>query len=276
MMDHGTPPERRQGSRGSFSVFRDALYSMLRWIARHVRGFYAAVVAFLTVGFVVGLLAAAVFGAFATVVEEGLTQGFDERVLHWIAQHRGDVLDEVMLEITALGNGAVLLMLVLVASVFLWLTQHKWSVYLLLLAVIGGDILNSVLKGFFQRPRPTVVEAVDSVTSMSFPSGHAMTSFITYGAVAYLVGRLEPTRTLRIVTWAFAGLIVVAIGVSRMYLGVHYPSDVLGGFLGGLAWLAFVAAGLTAVRFFSRRKPDIEEEEKDIHAEEERAAGVRA
>lgn len=261
--------------RGSFSVVTDPLYSMLRWIGRHVRGFYGAVLAFLTLGLAVGLAAAAVFGALAAVVEEGLTQGFDERVLRWIAAHRSPALDEVMLEITTLGNGAVLVMLVLVASVFLWLTKHKWSVALLLFAVIGGKVLNVVLKGIFGRPRPSMVDAVDTVSSLSFPSGHAMSSFVTYGAVAYLVARLEPTRTLRAVTWTLASLIILAIGISRMYLGVHYPSDVLAGFLGGLAWLAFVAAGMTAVRFFSTRKPDLEEEEKDIHAEEERAAGVR-
>jgi undecaprenyl-diphosphatase len=275
MVDHRPPSERRETPRGSFSVFKDALYSMLRWIGRHVRGFYGAVLAFLTLGLVVGLAAATVFGAFATVVAEGLTQGFDERVLRWIAGHRSPTMDEVMLEITTLGNGAVLVMLVLVASVFLWLTKHRWSVALLLLAVLGGKVLNTALKEIFDRPRPSVVDAVDTVSSMSFPSGHAMSSFVTYGAVAYLVGRLEPTRTLRIVTWTLASLIILAIGVSRMYLGVHYPSDILAGFLGGLAWLAFVAAGMTAVRFFSPRKPDIEEEEKDVHAEEERAAGVR-
>jgi len=275
MVDQGPSPERRELPRGGFSVVTHALYSMLRWIGRHVRGFYGAVLAFLTLGLAVGLAAAAVFGAFAAVVEKGLTQGFDERVLRWIAQHRSPAMDEVMLEITTLGNGAVLVMLLLVASVFLWLTKHKWSVALLLFAVVGGKVLNTVLKESFGRPRPSVVEAVDSVSSLSFPSGHAMSSFVAYGAVAYLVARLEPTRTLRAVTWTLACLIILGIGVSRMYLGVHYPSDVLAGFLGGLAWLAFVAAGMTAVRFFSTRKPDIEEEEKDIHAEEERAAGVR-
>ncbi|MGH7506693.1 MAG: phosphatase PAP2 family protein, partial [Longimicrobiales bacterium] len=229
--------DRRRIPRGRLRVFRDALYSMLRFIARHVRGFYGAIAAFLTIGVIVGLAAASAFIIFAAIVSVGVTQTLDERALRWFGARRTPFLDEAALEITALGNGMVLIVLVLVASVFLWQTRHRWSVYLLVIAVIGGQILNDVLKEAFDRPRPSIVEAIDSVSSMSFPSGHAMTSLITYGSVAYLVARLEPTAALRRTTWTFAILLIVAIGVSRMYLGVHYPSDVIAGFIAGLAWL---------------------------------------
>jgi undecaprenyl-diphosphatase len=165
--------------------------------------------------------------------------------------------------------------MVAVASAFLWLTRHRWSVSLLAIGYIGGWILNKVLKDSLGRPRPSVVEGVDIVHSLSFPSGHAMTSLIAYGAVAYLVARLEPKPVMRRFTWTLAVVIVLAIGTSRMYLGVHYPSDVLGGYLAGLAWLAFVASGVTAIRFFEPRRPEVAIEEKDLHAEEERAVGVR-
>ena len=267
--------ERRREDRGRLRIFRDALYHTLRFIARHVRGFYAALVAFLTIGIVVGLGASAAFIAFAAVVAGGATQAIDERALRWFDARRTPSLDEIALEVTALGNGVVLLVLVASVSVFLWETRHRWSVYLLLIAFVGGHILNDVLKEAFDRPRPTIVEHVDIVSSMSFPSGHAMTSLITYGSVAYLVARLEPSSRLRATTWMLAILLILAIGISRMYLGVHYPSDVFAGFVAGLAWLAFVASAFTAVRFFSPRRPEIEQEEKDLHAEEERLAGVR-
>lgn len=267
--------ERRRIPRGRLSAPRDALYSTLRFIARHVRGFYGAVAAFLTIGVVVGLGASSAFIIFAAIVSGGATQRFDESVLRWLDGFRTPFLDEAALEVTSLGNGIVLIVLVLVASVFLWQTHHRWSVYLLLIAALGGKFLNSVLKGWFDRPRPSIVEHVDVVHSMSFPSGHAMASLVVYGSVAYVVGRLEPTVLLRRTTWALASLLILAIGVSRMYLGVHYPSDVLAGFVAGLAWLAFVSAGFTAVRFFAYRRPEVEREEEDLHAEDERLAGVR-
>jgi undecaprenyl-diphosphatase len=267
--------ERRRIQRGRLSVFRDALYSTLRLIARHVRGFYGAVAAFLTIGFIVGLSAASIFIVFAAIVTGGATQGYDERVLSWLETHRTPMLDEAALEVTSLGNGFTLAVLILAVSVFLWQTQHRWSVYLLLISYVGGQVLNRVLKNFFDRPRPSVVDHIDMVHSMSFPSGHAMTSMVVYGSIAYLVARLEPTARLRRSTWLLAGVLIIAIGASRMYLGVHYPSDILAGFIAGLAWLAFVAAAFTAIRFFASRHPEVEAEEKDLHAEDERLAGIR-
>jgi undecaprenyl-diphosphatase len=272
---NNTGGERRRTPRGLLSVFRDALYSSLRFIGRHVRGFYGALAAFLTIGAVVGLAASSAFILFAAVVSGGTTQRFDERVLAWLSRYRSPTLDEAALEVTSLGNGIVLFALVLVASVFLWETKHRWSVYLLIIASLGGKVLNGVLKNLFDRPRPSIVDHIDVVHSLSFPSGHAMASLITYGSVAYLVARLETTARLRTTTWTVAVILIMGIGLSRMYLGVHYPSDVIAGFVAGLAWLAFVASAFTAVRFFAYRRPEVEEEEKDLHAEEERLAGVR-
>jgi undecaprenyl-diphosphatase len=270
-----TSDDRRRAPRGKLSVFRDALYSTLRLIGRHVRGFYGAVAAFLTIGFIVGISAASLFIVFAAIVTGGATQAYDERVLAWMDTHRSPMMDEVALEVTSLGNGFVLIVLILAVSAFLWQTQHRWSVYLLLIATFGGQILNRVLKNFFDRPRPSIVDHIDAVHSMSFPSGHAMTSLVTYGSIAYLVARLEPTPGLRRTTWGLAAVLVLGIGISRMYLGVHYPSDIVAGFIGGLAWLAFVAAAFTAIRYFASRHPEVETEEKDLHAEEERLAGIR-
>src|SRR5215204_2920783 len=136
---------------------------MLRFIARHVSGFAAPLAAFLTVGMLVAAIGVAIFAGIAELVEDGVTQIFDDRVLHWFAQIRTPFLDELMLEITSLGAGMVLIMIVLVASVFLWQTQHKWSVYLLLLATLGGQFINRLLKIFYERPRPGLVESLTPV-----------------------------------------------------------------------------------------------------------------
>lgn len=244
------------------------IHSILRFIARHVRGFAGALATFVTVGAIVAAVAIGIFALIAEGVEEGFTQAFDEAVLRWFEGMRTPGLDKAMLEITTLGSGLVLVVIVLVASVFLWQTQHKWSVYLLLLGTLGGKLLNTILKLSYERPRPTIVESVTDVYSASFPSGHAMSSMVVYGSVAYLVGRLEAKHGLRYTTWIFAAIAIILIGISRMYLGVHYPSDVIAGFIAGIAWLGFVVASMQALQFFAERRPETHAEEKDLHIDD--------
>jgi undecaprenyl-diphosphatase len=260
-------PDRRNRDRSGWVAAWDATYHLLRLIARHARGFFAAVFAYVSFSFIVLVGAIWAFAEVAGEVLAGSTQALDEWVLTYVESHRSEILDHVALEITALGNFATLTVLVLVVSVFLWETRHRISVALLLAAMAGGGILNTLLKDIFDRPRPTVVEASTEVMTQSFPSGHAMAAFIAYAGVAYLAGRLGPTRALRVLTWAFAAILIVAVGASRIYLGVHYPSDVLAGYLGGLAWLAFVMSGIVAARFFARREPsEAARHEQDLEA----------
>jgi hypothetical protein len=122
--------------RGPLNALTDALYTTLRLIGRHVSGFFGALAAFLTVGLVLSIAAVSLFAVIAGAVHRGVTQGFDESVLRWLSAHRSPLLDEIMLEITSLGTGLVLLVLAAVASVFLWLTNHKWSVYVLMVGII--------------------------------------------------------------------------------------------------------------------------------------------
>lgn len=268
------PPafERRERPRaGPSRRVLDLFYSALRFVGRHIGGFYGAVLTYLSFSFFVFLAAAALFGAFAERMAEGDTQALDEWVLRSLEGHRRGWIDYVALEITALGNGATLILVVLLAGIFLWISRHRFSVLLLAIAVIGGQAMNALLKDAFNRPRPTVVEHATEVASYSFPSGHAMAATVAYGTVAYLVGRLEPTRVQRLTTWTVAVVIILLIGLTRIYLGVHYPSDVLAGFVAGAAWTAFVASGLAAVRYFAYRDPRVESSEHHLHAEEERS-----
>jgi membrane-associated phospholipid phosphatase len=245
------------------------IYSILRVIAGHLRGFFAPLAAFVTVGVFVAAAAAAIFGVIAEGVEEGVTQSFDESTLQWFETHRTPFFDDVMLEITTLGSGAVLIMIVMISCVFLWQTNHKWSVYLLLLGTFGAKLFNTILKISFSRERPTIVEGITEVHSLSFPSGHAMSSMAVYGCVAYLVGRLEPKPHVKHTVWIVAGIVIALIGISRMYLGVHYPSDVLAGYLGGLGWLGFVVATMHALQYLAkRRRPETRSEEEDLHIDD--------
>lgn len=240
------------------------LRDAVQLVVDRVHGVYVAAVTYLSISFLLFLLALVGFGLFARRVLEGGTQRFDEAALHAISGLRSERLDHVMVEITALGNTGTVVVLVLLSALFLWLTRHHLSVYLLAFAVAGGLLLNVLLKDVFSRPRPSVVEQATEVATSSFPSGHAMGAVVAYGSVAYLVGRLESTRALRLTTWVLAVLIILLIGFSRMYLGVHYPTDVVAGFIAGAGWVAFVVSGMTALTYIRRGHPEMEEVEEGL------------
>jgi membrane-associated phospholipid phosphatase len=171
----------------------------------------------------------------------------DEAVLHALAGHRTDAWDRVALQATALGNATTLAVLVFWVSMLLWNAGRRLAVLGLVVTAVGGRLLNEGLKALFDRARPEIMEWGAPVSAASFPSAHAMSGAIVYGALAYLIARAPaggsgPTR--RVVVWTVAGLIVVAIAGSRVLLGVHYPSDVLAGILAGAIWTAIVMASL--------------------------------
>jgi undecaprenyl-diphosphatase len=225
-----------------------------RWIGAHVRGFHAAVGAFLTLGALLVAVAAALFALITAFVLRDATLAADEAVLTWVGERRAGWLDLVMLEVTALGGASVAVILSLTAGIFLWLTRHRYSAALLWVAVAGSLLLNALMKEVFARARPEVLEWVTHAGHLSFPSGHAMNAVAVYGTLAYLVSRMEPTRLLRLATFAACATLIVLIGFTRVYLGVHYPTDVVAGFLVGLAWAVVCGLGIEAVWFFRYRR----------------------
>jgi undecaprenyl-diphosphatase len=216
------------------------LNDTVHWLRRHTRPPRGALVVLVALGVLGAAFAALIFAALAALVTLGVTQGPDEAALRWVAARRTPALDWVMAEVTTLGNTTVMAMVACIAALFLWAAGHRRSVLLLWLTAGAGVIANSLLKAYFDRARPDVIEALAQVMSTSFPSGHAMNSLIVYGSVAFVVAQLEPTRTLQRLTWAVAALLVLTIGVSRVYLGVHYPSDVVAGFAAGAGWLVLL------------------------------------
>ena len=208
---------------------------------------------FLVGGIVVAAIGTWIFTEFTEKVIAGRTQAFDNAVLAWIGAHHTKVLDGAMLEITALGTATVLMMIVGVAALFLSLTRHKYSALLLLVATGGGLVLDVVLKLRFNRPRPHIFSWGAQAVSSSFPSGHAMSAAIVYATVAYLAARLQKHRWSRFLTMLVAAIVIVLICFSRLYLGVHYPSDVLAGVIIGLSWAAFCMATLEAIQRYSQR-----------------------
>jgi undecaprenyl-diphosphatase len=217
---------------------------------------------FLIAGAIIAAFGTWAFSELAETVIAGKTQAFDVAVLRMIYTRHTPALDATMIEITALGTGTVVLMIVCVAALFLTLTKHKYSALLLLVATAGGLALDMVLKMRFDRPRPHVFAWGTNAVSSSFPSGHAMSATIVYSTVAYLAARLQHRRWARWLTMFIAVIVIALICFSRLYLGVHYPSDVLAGVVIGFAWAGFCMALLEAIQKFSqRRAPEIMKDE---------------
>ena len=247
-------PDGPIDTRGRARLFWDIVFALVRGIFALARNVYATFGILLLAGAGVAIGGTYAFAKFAGHVQSGQTQAFDDAMLRWIGAHRPAVLEPAMLEITFLGTGSVVIVLVLVSGLFLWLSNHKYSTVLLVIATTGGILLNNLLKAGFGRPRPQVFDWGTHAVTWSFPSGHAMSAAIVYGTVAYLAARLQKRRWHRAVTLLAALVIILLIAASRLYLGVHYPSDVLAGIIIGLAWAGFCVAMLEAFQMYARRR----------------------
>ena len=250
-----TPAGQERRSRGRrLSALWKLVFGGLRVVGAHAEGFYAQVGIFLVIGVILAIGGTLAFSELAETVRGGATQAFDVAVLHWLHDRQTPLLTSLMLEMTYLGTGTVVMMIVGVAALFLWHTEHKHSARLLLATTLGNILLNGALKLVFHRPRPSVFEWQTPAVSSSFPSGHAMSATAVYGTVAYLLIRLQKHRWSRALTLAGTVLLILLICLTRLYLGVHYPSDVLGGMIVGLAWAAFCMATLEASLAIARRR----------------------
>lgn len=183
------------------------------------------------------------FAEIADEVTEGETRQVDEAVLLALRnpQDHSDPLgppwvEEMQRDFTALGGIPVLLLLTLAASAFLVL-DGKHRAALFILAAVGGALLWSfLLKEGFSRPRPDLVPHGAHVYSASFPSSHSMMAAATYLTLGVLLARVQARRRLKIFLLSFAALLTVLVGLSRIYLGVHWPTDVLAGWAAGGVW----------------------------------------
>lgn len=200
------------------------------------KALHTALGLYLTVSLILSMLALWGFAELADEVMEGDTEKFDRAILTWIHAHGTSWLDTTAMEFTALGSFVVLALIGLALSVVLWhLAKHRY-VALIWLACTGSLVLNQTLKSAFQRSRPDVFEWLVNVGSLSFPSGHAMNSMVFYTVCAYSIGHVVGPGRTRSLTYALAALVVGLIGFTRVYLGVHYPSDVLAGYAVGYTW----------------------------------------
>ncbi len=145
-------------------------------------------------------------------------------------------VENAVMHLSALGSGVVTGLLTLIAVMFLFLARRRAYAILVLVCALGTLVFMALLKSLYERPRPTSVTHIDPPGGLSFPSGHSMISAALYLTLAVLIARALPERRLRIFVIATGAFIAMLVGVTRLYLGVHYPTDVLGGWIVGLTW----------------------------------------
>jgi undecaprenyl-diphosphatase len=236
---------------------------LLRWLRRNLELSWLASLA-------VAVLAVWGFAELADEVLEGSTRDLDRDLL-LLLRTAGDLsdpvgppwLEEMGRDLTALGGVAVLTMATLLTGGF-FLMRRQWGAMLYLWAAVGGGIvISGVAKELFGRPRPELVPHGSIVHTASFPSGHSMMAAVAYLTLGVLIARVLTRRRLKAYVLSVAVLLTVLVGVSRVYMGVHWPTDVAAGWLAGAGWAVMC---LLAARWLGRRG----------HVEPERSPGAPA
>jgi undecaprenyl-diphosphatase len=183
---------------------------------------------------------------------EGDALGFDKTFGQFVQSFRSPLLTEIAVNLTALGSASVLAVYALLAYAAVFGARDRVGFMHLTLAFVGAFLLPELLKDYFERERPDALLHLVPVRTLSFPSGHAFGAAACYATFAFFFARFVPRWSAELFCYVLAGLIVLVIGMTRVYLGVHYPTDVLAGMAAGGAWAFFLAA------VFSRwyRKPE--------------------
>ena len=199
-----------------------------------------------------GLLLAALLMAGFAEIHEDLSQphnmAIDEAILQGIHAHDSPALTALAKTLSFIGSPMTLIPVILIASSLLWLRRYRRDSVLVLLSMGGAGGLDTAMKLHYRRIRPDLPWAFVHEHSFSFPSGHSVMAVVLYGMLTYLLLQYECKAWERTVLVLGSVVLIVGIGLSRIYLGVHYPSDVLAGYIVGMVWLIAVMAADWSVR----------------------------
>ena len=160
---------------------------------------------------------------------------FDEIILLEIRKIASPALDRAMLFITSIGDPKMVVPLTAIVLAILWFKRHRLAAKFFALDAAGGVALSYFLKLAFSKQRPQLWESAITETTFSYPSGHALGSMVIYGFLSYVFATLYPRYAIAI--YAFAVFMIGSIGFSRLYLGVHWPTDILAGYAIGFLWI---------------------------------------
>ncbi len=229
-------------------------------LRRRLAAFRARAGALLTGCGVLSLLALGALFGLTRSVATGRTAALDERGMRWLDGRATPWLDRAAVEATTLGDALVVAAIALVAGTLLWQVRQRAYAALLAAGVGGAWSIGAVLKETFDRPRPQLIEwRVHDVTSSSYPSGHATLSMVLAAILVYIVYRLSTRRGTGAAALLAGIAVVLVVGLSRVYLGVHYPSDVVAGYAVGFSWATLCALAVESIRshprFHARTRP---------------------
>lgn len=219
--------------------------------------------------FIVFLVGTNLFVELTEEVKGETMEGFDRSVTDYVTSFRSPTLNSFFIFVTDLGDVYAYLVAMTLVTVFLFIKLRSWKFILQLLGVlILSAISNIGLKRVFDRARPTEEHLV-VIKSLSYPSGHAMSAMAFYGFLIYLIYQIKMAKGIRIFLTVLFSLLILTIGISRIYLGVHFPSDVAGGFIAGLIWVAFCIVLFNIIDLLRKRKAQRGEEEDEENLETE-------
>ncbi len=184
---------------------------------------------------IVYLLILGVVAWLCTEVWEKETFSLDRSFLLWIHHFANPQLDSLMLFLTSLGDPPTVVTIFVTTIVWLGLKKRYFDVLRFALVCAGGVLINQAMKLFFAKPRPALWDRLITETSFSFPSGHAVGSMVVYGFIAYILAK--EFQQFKQFIYAITSVLIISIGFSRLYLGVHYPTDIIAGSGIGILWL---------------------------------------
>lgn len=233
---------------------------MKSWLRRRIEWFRAADLRLQAELLGLGVLVV-VFLQIADEVTDGDTHEIDNAILLALRNAPDDPIGSYKVEagvmhISALGSGVVAALITTIVAAYLLLANRIRYALTIIVVAVGTGIVMNVLKPLFERERPTIVTHIDPPGGLSFPSGHSMISAALYLTLAMMISRSLEHRRLRVFAVGTGAFLALLIGFSRVYLGVHYPTDVIAGWTVGAAWALLVGIGTRKFRREVQATPD--------------------
>ena len=212
------------------------------------------------ISFVIFVVSLNLFVEITEDLRENELTAFDDRISATIQSYRSPLLTPVFEFITHLGDRVAYFIAALIVAAFFYFKYGRWKFTLqTILVLLLSSLSNVVLKKVINRERPTFEHLV-AVSTLSYPSGHSMSAMAFYGFLIYLSFRFSGSWWAKFASLIGFGLLILLIGISRVYLGVHYPSDVIAGFMGGLIWVAFCVVIFNIVDLYRQKEANNEKE----------------
>lgn len=204
------------------------------------------------VALVVVILSINLFIELTDTLESDTLNTWDSRITDYVISFRTPALTQYFIFVTDIGDFYGYLTILVIAGILSYYVFKQWKYVLQIVLVLAlASVSNVILKRFIDRARPSIEHMV-TVETLSYPSGHAMSAMAFYGFLIYLFTRFRMNRIVRILCITALVLFILSIGISRIYLGVHFPSDIAGGFIAGFIWVIFCILLFNVIELFRR------------------------